>query len=151
MDAPAPSGAPPQSDTSPQSDAPAQSDEAVAADAPQAVRGLFAALLEALRTRLDLAAVELELHLRGLLRLLVWGVGAVACAMLALGFGVMALIVAFWDTHRMVALLGGSVLFVALAALFGYLGARALRSQPELLEGSLEQLREDQRRVGGTP
>jgi uncharacterized membrane protein YqjE len=125
-------------------------DEAAAADPPRAVRGLLALGLEALRTRLDLAAVELEIHLRALLRLLLWGVGAVACAMLALAFGVTALVVAFWDTHRTLALLVGCLLFVGLAVLFGYFGARTLRTQPELLEGSLGQLEEDQRRAGGT-
>lgn len=131
-------------------DAPAPPpDESAAADPPHAVRGLFAALLEALRTRLDLATVELEIHLRALLRLLIWAVGAVACAMLALAFGLTALVVALWDTHRMLALLGGSLVFVALTVLFGWLSVRALRREPELLEGSLDQLHEDQRRAGG--
>ena len=139
MDAPARSpdeGAPPPED--------AATDET-----PRAVRGLFAVLVDALRTRLDLAAVELEIHLQGLLRLLLLAFGAIACAMLALAFGLTALVVALWDTHRMLGLLGGSVLFVALAVLCGVLGARALRSRPDFLEGSLEQLQEDQRRAGG--
>ena len=123
--------------------------ESTAAEPPHALRGLFAALVEALRTRIDLAAVELELHLRALLRLVIWAVGAVACAMLALAFGVTALVVALWSTHRMLALLGGSLVFVALTIVFGWLSARALRHEPELLEGSLEQLHEDQRRAGG--
>jgi len=118
-------------------------------DPRPALRGLFAALVEALRTRLDLAAVELELHLRALLRMLVWAVGAVACAMLALAFAVTALIVALWDTHRMLALLGGSLIFVALTATFVLLGMRTLRSQPGVLESSLQQLQQDQQRAGG--
>jgi len=118
-------------------------------DPRPALRGVFAALVEALRTRLDLAAVELELHLRALLRMLVWAVGAVACAMLALAFAVTALIVALWDTHRMLALLGGSLIFVALTATFVLLGMRTLRSQPGVLESSLQQLQQDQQRAGG--
>jgi len=116
---------------------------------PHALRELFAALFEALRTRLDLAAVELEIHLRGLLRMLVWAIGAVACAMLALAFAVTALVVALWDTHRMLALLGGSLVFVALTAGFAWLGVRTLRTQPGVLESSLQQLAEDQQRAGG--
>ena len=94
--------------------------------APRALQGLLTAGIEALRTRLELAAVELEIHL-----------------------GVTALIVALWNTHRMLGLLGGSVVFVALAALLGYLGLRTLRNRPGPLEGSLAQLAEDERRVGG--
>jgi uncharacterized membrane protein YqjE len=131
-------------------DAPAPASQSPATDDPaHPLRGLFAAALEALRTRLDLAAVEFEIHLHTLLRVLVWALGAVACALLALVFGITALVVALWDTHRMLALLGGCVLFVALAVVLGWLGARALRTQPSLLEGSLAQLREDQRRAGG--
>jgi len=131
-------------------DAPAHvPSDAAAGDAPRAVRGLLAAFADALRTRLDLAAVELEIHLRTLLRALVWTVGAVVCALLALALGVTALIMALWNTHRLLGLLGGSALFVTLTVLCGYLGARALRTQPGILEGSLEQLQEDQRRAAG--
>ena len=133
-------------------DAPAPLPESAAeAESPGAVRGLVAALLEALHTRLELAGVEVEIHLRALLSSLIWALGAVACAMLGLAFGVLALIAALWNTHRMLALLGSTVLFIALAALFGYLGARALRGHPDVLEGSLEQLAEDERRARGGP
>ena len=120
--------------------------------APGLRRGLRtfgAALLEALRTRLDLAAVELEIHLLVLVRLLVCIMSAVACVLLALAFAVTALIVALWDTHRLLALLGGAGLFAALALGFGWLGVRTLRRQPRALEGSLRQLREDERRARG--
>ena len=131
-------------------DAPAPMPEATpSTDAPGTVRGLIAALLEALHTRLELAGVELEIHLRALLRSLIWAVGAVACAMLGLAFAVLALIAALWSTHRMLALLGGTLIFIVLAAIFGYLGARALRIRPDVLEGSLEQLAEDERRTRG--
>jgi uncharacterized membrane protein YqjE len=133
-------------------DAPAPLPEtAAAAESPGAVRGLVAALLEALHTRLELAGVEVEIHLRALLRSLIWALGAVACAMLGLAFGVLALIAALWNTHRMLALLGSTAMFIALAALFGYLAARALRGTPDVLEGSLEQLAEDERRARGGP
>jgi len=112
---------------------------------------LLAATLDAVRTRVELAGVEFELHVLGLVRVLVWAVGAVTCALLALAFGVIALVVALWDTHRMLALLGGSALFVVLAVAFGWLAARSLRERPGMLEGSLELLREDVRRTGGAP
>jgi hypothetical protein len=64
-------------------------------------------------------------------------------------FALTALVVALWDTHRMLVLLGGSGLFIALAVLFGYLGARTMRGRPGVLEGSLQQLQEDQRRARG--
>ena len=122
-----------------------------ASESPATVRGLLAALLEALHTRLELAGVELEIHLRALLRSLIWALSAIACAMLGVACGVMALIVALWNTHRMFGLIGGMVVFIALAAVCGYLGVRALRVNQDVLEGSLEQLAEDERRTRGGP
>jgi uncharacterized membrane protein YqjE len=120
-----------------------------ASESPGTVRGLLAALLEAFHTRLELAGIELEIHLRALLRSLIWALGAIACAMLGLACGVMAVIVALWNTHRMLGLIGGMVVFIALAAVCGYLGVRALRINQDVLEGSLEQLAEDERRTRG--
>jgi len=131
-------------------DAPAPPPDPEATQDPRrALRGLFGTVLDALQTRLDLAAVELEIHLRALLRMLVWAAGAVVCAMLALAFGVVAMVTALWDTHRTLALVVGSLIFVALTVLFGYLGMRTLRLQPGVLEGSLDQLQEDARRAQG--
>jgi len=124
--------------------------DAAARDPPPALSGLFGVLLEALRTRLELAAVELEIYLRALLQLLVWAVAAVVCVVLALAFGMTALVAALWGTHRIAALVGGSLVFCALAAVCAWLGMRALRRQPGILDGSLEQLRKDQSR-GANP
>jgi uncharacterized membrane protein YqjE len=122
------------------------------ASAPGApVRGLAAAGLEALRTRLDLAAVELEIQVLLLLRMLAWIVAAVACLLLAAAFGATALIVALWNTHRMLGLLGGGAVFVLLAVLLIWIGLRSVRHRPGLLSGSLEQLEEDQRQVRNGP
>jgi uncharacterized membrane protein YqjE len=133
-------------------EAPAPLPEAPAStDARGTVREFMAALLEALHTRLELAGIEVEIHLRALLRSLLWGVGAIACAMIGITCGVTALIVSLWNTHRMLGLIGGMVVFIALAVVFGYQGARALRVHPDVLEGSLEQLARDERRARGAP
>jgi uncharacterized membrane protein YqjE len=113
------------------------------------LRGLVAVAIETLRTRVDLAATEFEIHLLALVRMLVWAFGAITCLLAALAFAVTALVVSLWDTHRMLALLGGSGVFVALAVLFGWLGARSVRGKPGMFEGTLQQLRDDQRSAGG--
>src|SRR6185312_12457111 len=105
-----------------------------------AIRGLLAAAMDALRTRLDLAAVEVELYLLRVVQMLLWAAAAVACALFALVFGLVTIVVAMWDSHRMLALLGGTGLFVVLAALFAWLGTRTFRDRSNLLEGTLQQL-----------
>jgi uncharacterized membrane protein YqjE len=116
-----------------------------------ALRGLLAAGLDALRTRLDLAAVEVEIYLIRFVQMILWAIAAVACALLALVFGLVTIVVALWDTHRMFGLLGGTGLFVCLAVLFGFIGARTFRGKPNILEGSLQQLEHDHHSAKGAP
>jgi uncharacterized membrane protein YqjE len=114
-----------------------------------APRGFLAAGIEALRTRLDLAAVELEIQVLLLLRLLAWWFAAVICVLLAFAFGVVALIVSLWDNHRTLGLVGGGLVFILLGVLLAYLGLRSVRNRPGPFADSLHQLSEDERRVGG--
>jgi uncharacterized membrane protein YqjE len=116
-----------------------------------ALRGLFATGLDTLRTRLDLAAVEVELYLIRVVQMMLWAVAALACALLGLVFGLVSIVVALWDSHRMLGLLGGTGLFFALAAIFGLVGARTFRSRPNVLDGTLQQLDHDQRSARGVP
>jgi uncharacterized membrane protein YqjE len=116
-----------------------------------ALRGLLAAGLDTLKTRLDLAAVEVELYLIRAVQMVLWAIAAVACALLALVFGLVSIVVALWDTHRMLGLLGGTGVFLILAIVFGLIGARTFRGRPPLLDGTLNQLEHDQNSARGTP
>src|SRR6202035_4114623 len=104
------------------------------------VRGLFLTVIEAVRTRLDLAAVEAEIFLLRTIRMLLWAFAAVACGLLALAFSVVAVVAALWDTHRMLGVLCGAGLFLVLAGAFGYIASRTFASKPRLLAGTLTQL-----------
>jgi len=132
-------------------------DESAAPDANErehptgAVRSLLASTIDALRTRLDLVGVEAEIFLLRTIHMLLWALAALACALLALAFSVIAVVAALWDTHRLVGVLGGAAFFVVLAVIFGFVASRAFRSRPRAFEGTLEQLEHDQRRVSGAP
>jgi uncharacterized membrane protein YqjE len=117
-------------------------------DRPPPLQGLLAAALDALRTRLELAAVELEIHVIGLARALIWGVAAILCALLGLAFGVVALIAALWDSHRVLGLLGGGLAFLLLGLGCGWIGARLFHRRPGILADSIGELERDQRRAG---
>jgi uncharacterized membrane protein YqjE len=112
-------------------------------------RGLLATTIDALKTRLDLAAVEAEMFLMRMVQMLLWAVAAVACALLALAFSVVAIVAALWDSHRTVGVLGGALLFVVLAVTFGFIASRSFKARPPMLEGTLTQLETDQHRVSG--
>jgi len=116
-----------------------------------AIRGLLTSLIDAARTRLDLAAVEAEMFVLRTIRMLLWALAALACALLALAFAIVSIVAALWDSHRMAGVLGGTLLFTLLAAIFGFIASRVFRTRPQMLEGTLAQLQTDQDRAGGAP
>lgn len=128
-------------------------DAATVGEAPQppgSLRGLLAAGIEALKTRLDLVVVEAEIYLLRTLQTVLWALAALACGLLAVLFVIVAIIAALWDTHRLAGVLGGAGLFAVLTAVFAALAARAMRVRPLILEKSLQQLEHDRRKVEGT-
>lgn len=128
-------------------------DAAAVGDAAQpsgTLRGLLAAGIEALKTRLDLVVVEAEIYLLRTLQTILWALAALACGLLAVLFVIVAIIAALWDTHRMAGVLGGAGLFAVLTAVFAALASRAMRVRPLILEKSLQQLEHDRRKVEGT-
>ena len=61
---------------------------------------LFVTLVEMTYTRLELIFVELQEWMEGLVRIVLWGLVASFAAGASLLLGSLALIFAFWDTHR---------------------------------------------------
>jgi uncharacterized membrane protein YqjE len=120
---------------------------ATSTERPPPLQGLAAAALDALRTRLELAAVELEIHLIGLVRLLICAVAAILCSLLALAFGVVALIATLWSSHRVLGLVVGGLAFLVLGLACALIGALVFRRRPGILRDSVEQLDRDQHRA----
>lgn len=124
-------------------------DEAGAQAGPGLIRGLLAAIMESVKTRVDLAAVEAEIYLVYVAQLLLWGFAAVACALLAIVFALTAVVITVWLTHRIAGLVGSMAVLLILAVICGFVGARIFRARPPLLAGTLGQFEHDQRRVAG--
>ncbi|MFG6467130.1 phage holin family protein [Roseateles sp. BYS87W] len=107
------------------------------------LRRLGASLITLGRIRLELFAIEAQEEKERIASLLLW---AVLGALLA-GFGLlMALVlvtVALWDSHRLLALGGGTLLLLAAAAL-AVQKVRGLIHQPaSLFQSSIGELRAD--------
>ncbi len=124
-------------------------EEPTSARAPGLIRGLLATILDSIKTRLDLAAVEAEIYLVYVAQLLLWGFAAVACALLAVVFALTAIVIAMWQTHRLAGLVGSMGVLLLLAVICGLVGARIFRRRPPLLAGTLGQFGHDQRRMAG--
>jgi len=121
-------------------------------DAPRG--GVFASLQHALatlvalaHTRLDLAVTEVEEQRERLLSLLLWGVGAVVLSAAALLLCTLALVVVFWDTHRILAAgaVAAASLIIAALAIRGFL-LRA-KTRPRLFQHTLDELARDHERL----
>ena len=107
------------------------------------LRRLGASLLTLGRVRLELFAIEAQEEKERVARLLLW---AVLAALLA-GFGLLMLlllvVVALWDSHRLLALGAATALLWAAAAL-ALARARRRSAQPStLFQASIAELRED--------
>ncbi len=113
------------------------------------VSGLLATALEIGRTRLELLTVELWEELHRTAGLLVFGLAAVLAASAGVLFAGLAVIFAFWDTHRILASVLVTLGFFALAAVTALLLRSRLRSRPRFLGATLAELARDEVELRG--
>jgi uncharacterized membrane protein YqjE len=121
-------------------------------------KGLFSSLERMLttgvalvQTRLALVAVELEEQAQTALGLLLWSIAALFLGSLAILLLAILVIIAFWDSHRLLA--AGLVTgFFAVAAVVAMLVARhLLRTRPRFFGASISELQRDLTALGGDP
>lgn len=105
--------------------------------------GFLAGLLAIARTRLELLGVEVQLEVRRVASLLVLGLASLLAAGMALLMAGLAVIFAFWDSHRVLAAVGVTATFLVLAVVSAAFLARRLRAGPRPLEGTLAELARD--------
>lgn len=99
--------------------------------------------LAGLHSRFELLALEAQEEKLRLIQSLVW-IGAAFCAaLLAVVFASLTVIVYFWETARMAALLGVTATYSILAGGLIVTYRRHQRRQPPPFAASIEALRED--------
>lgn len=117
-------------------------------------RSLFDSLKELLATltalaqnRLELVGTELEEQVARLAILLVWSIVALFLVFTAVVLAAVAIVIVFWDEHRvlvafglaggMALLAGGSILYVM----------NQLKQRPRMFQATLEELEKDRQRL----
>jgi uncharacterized membrane protein YqjE len=101
------------------------------------------------RTRFEILATELEEERIRFVQLVLLVGGIACCLQVAVVLLVMFLVVALWDTHRLVTLGVFVVLFLA-AGIGGIMWLRQrLRSRPRMFAATLGELAKDEDRLGG--
>ena len=108
------------------------------------LKGMGGRVLSLLQVRLELFSVEAREEVNRLTELV--SLVAVACVLGCLGMGFLAILitVALWDTHRLAALTGFTVLFLTLAGVAVAMARARMARGSHMFEASLGELKRDQ-------
>ena len=113
------------------------------------VSGLLATALDIGRTRLELLTIELREEVHRTAEQLVLGLVAVLAAAAGVLFAGLAIIFAYWDTHRILAAVLVTFGFFAVAATTALVFRSRLRSRPRFLQATLTELERDEGQLRG--
>ena len=113
------------------------------------LRQLLGTLVGIAQTRIELLGTEVEEQVSRLTSMLLWAIVSLFLAFTTVVLIAVAILVAFWDTNRIMAAILLALGF-ALLALISTLRVRALaRARPHLFQATLEELAKDRDRLGG--
>ncbi|MFZ0469937.1 MAG: phage holin family protein [Thiogranum sp.] len=126
----------------------------MAMDTPREGQGLLASLtalaatlVAIAHTRLGLLSTDLEEEREHLTSLMVLALAALFCLGVGVVLATILLVVAFWDTHRLLVLAGLSGFFLTMSmALWAYALHKA-RAKPGLFAASLSELFKDRQQL----
>lgn len=108
---------------------------------------LAANLVNIAQTRLQLLTTELREEVHRAASIVIWALVALSAGFFAVFLGMLTVIFAFWDTHRILAAVSVTALFVVIALVAGLVFWTKLRSQPAFLEATIAELRMDQEQL----
>jgi uncharacterized membrane protein YqjE len=114
----------------------------------ESLRALIATLVAMAQTRVELFGTEIEEELHRVVALVLGAVVVVAFASLALLFSALVVIAAFWDTHRVAAVVAVAAGFIILAILSYFTVRERTRRRSRLLSATLGELEHDLRQLG---
>ena len=113
----------------------------------ESLKALSGSLIAVVHTRLELLSNDIAEERAHLTTLLLMGLVALFC----LGVGVLLLAiliaVAFWESHRLVALGGLAGFFLLAAATLAWLAMHKARTRPRLFAASLAELAKDRQQL----
>ena len=100
-------------------------------------------LLATAQTRVELLTTELSEDLERGVRILLWGFVALLAGILGALLAGVTLIVYFWDTHRLGASIGVTLVFLLVAAVAGWIARERLHEKPRVLDATRTELTRD--------
>lgn len=113
----------------------------------ESLRALAASLVAIAHTRLDLLSADVEEDRAHVLSLLVLALAALFFLGIGVVLAAILLAVAFWDTHRLLALGSLAGFFLAAGIAAGLFALRKARTKPRLFATSLSELLKDRQQL----
>lgn len=107
------------------------------------LRRLLTTLIELVHSRLDLVGIELQLEVQRATNLLLWAFAAIVCGIVALVLLAATVLIAFWDTHRLLAAGCITAAFALTSLGMALLVRHRLRTRPRLFGATLDELQHD--------
>jgi uncharacterized membrane protein YqjE len=104
---------------------------------------MLATLIELVHARLDLAGVELQLEIQRATSVLLWAFAAIVLGIVALVMLAVTVLVAFWETHRLLAAAGITAVFALASLGIAFSVRRRLRTWPHMFGATLNELKSD--------
>lgn len=114
------------------------------------LRRLATSSVDIVRTRAELAVVEVEEEALRYFSYLLLSLVAVFCIGMAFLLGVTLIVAIYWDTHRVESLLALILFFLLLSAALGWKVFSSYRRKPRLLGSSLAELNRDAAMLGSS-
>jgi len=113
----------------------------------ESLKALSASLVSIAHTRLELLSTDIAEEREHVISLLVMGLLALFC--LGVGIVLLAILiaVAFWESHRLMALGGLAGFFLAAGAGVAWLAMHKARTRPRLFAASLAELSKDRQHL----
>jgi uncharacterized membrane protein YqjE len=113
----------------------------------ESLSSLILTITQIARTRLELLGTEVEEQVTRLVSILVWSLVALFLAFATTILSAVAIIVAFWETHRLLAAVGVAVVFGLAAVLCALRVVAQVKSRPRLFQATLGELKKDRERL----
>ncbi|MBW8458985.1 MAG: phage holin family protein [Thiobacillus sp.] len=113
----------------------------------ESLKALSSSLVGIVHTRLELLSTDIAEEREHLVLLLVMGLVALFCIGVGIVLLAILIAVAFWESHRIMALGGLTGIFLAAGAGAGWLAMHKVRTRPRLFEASLAELSKDRQRL----
>ena len=113
----------------------------------ESLKTLSVSLVSIVHTRLELLSMDVAEEREQLTSFLVLVLVALGCFGVGVVLLAMLVVVAFWETHRLLALAGMTGLFLAAGVGLGWFAMHRVRTKPRLFEASLAELSKDRQQL----